>query len=68
MEQAREQISDSMSVFEKKLKDDAELTDERLKLTDEEKENIKKQLKILKKEDDYLRKLTPLTNQQKTKV
>lgn len=62
VEQAREQISDSMSVLEKKLKDDAELTDERLKLTDDEKENIKKQLEILKKEDAYLRKLTPLTD------
>jgi hypothetical protein len=62
VEAAREQVSDSMKVLEKKLQADLEETDERNKLTDEERENIKRQIEILKKEEEYLKKLTPLTD------
>lgn len=62
VEAAREQVSDSMKILEKKLQDDLEETDERNKLTDEERENIKRQIEVLKKEEEYLKKLTPLTD------
>lgn len=62
VEQAQEQISDTIKIYEDKLNKDAQETDERNKLTDEERDNIRKQLEILRKEEQYLRTLTPLTD------
>lgn len=55
VERARDQVADAIKALQDKLKDDKDLNDA-------ERENIEKKIKILEKEDNYLRKLTPVTD------
>lgn len=55
VEKAREQVSDAIEALEKKLEEEGDLTDE-------EKLNIRQKLNILRQEEAYLRRLTPITD------